>query len=89
MFKNIIIIALLIMLVVTIFVYVNMTYNMNNYQQARLAYVLNKEREIKNNSVKLIEKQVCNEKLQTCTTQLNKNINVINNIKNALTPISS
>ena len=77
------------MLVITIFVYVNMTYNMNNYQQARLAYVLNKENEIKNNSVKLIEKQVCNEKLQTCTTQLNKNINVINNIKNALSPITS
>jgi hypothetical protein len=89
MFKNIIIIVLLIMLVVTIFVYVNMTYNMNNYQQARLAYALNKEREIKNNSVKLIEKQACNKKLQTCTTQLNKNINVINDIKHALTPISS
>ena len=89
MFKNIIIIVLLIMLVVTIFVYVNMTYNMNNYQQARLAYALNKEREIKNNSVKLIEKQVCNEKLQTCTTQLNKNVDVINNIRHALTPITS
>jgi hypothetical protein len=89
MLKNIIIIALLIMLIVTIFVYVNMTYNMNNYQKKRLEYALNKEKEIKNNSLKLIDKQVCNEKLQTCTTQLNKNNNVINEIKHALVPISS
>ena len=89
MFKNIIIIVLLIMLVVTIFVYVNMTFNMNNYQKARLEYALNKEKEIKINSVKLIEKQVCNEKLQTCTTQLNKNNNAINEIKQVLLPFSS
>jgi uncharacterized membrane protein affecting hemolysin expression len=89
MLKNIIIIALLIMLIVTIFVYVNMTYNMNNYQKERLAYALKKEKEIKNNSVKLIDKQVCNEKLQTCTTQLNKNNNAINEIKHVLVPIIS
>lgn len=88
MFKNIIIIALLITLIVTIFVYVNMTYNMNNYQHSRLAYVLNKEEEIKNNSAKLIEKQVCNEKLQTCTIQLNKNNNAISEIKHALIPLT-
>jgi hypothetical protein len=62
---------------------------MNNYQKKRLEYALNKEKEIKNNSLKLIDKQVCNEKLQTCTTQLNKNNNVINEIKHALVPISS
>jgi hypothetical protein len=62
---------------------------MQKFQYDRLKYIVNVENEINTQSSKLLEKQICNEKLQNCSSQLNINSNVISEIQQALIPVSN
>ena len=89
MYKNIILVILFITLCVTLYVYFNLASNMQKFQYDRLKYIVNIENEINTKSSKLLEKQICNEKLQYCSSQLNANNNVISEIQHALSTVSN
>ena len=66
MYKTIILVILFITLIVTLYVYFDLASNMQKFQYDRLKYIVNVENEINTQSSKLLEKQICNEKLQNC-----------------------
>jgi len=57
---------------------------MQQFQYDRLKHIVNIQNEIKLQSESLLEKKVCNEKLETCSSQLGINSNVISEIRKAL-----
>jgi hypothetical protein len=81
---SIVAIILFITLCITLHIYFDLASKMQKFQYDRLKHVVNLEKEIKLQSEKLLEKEICNEKLQTCTSQLDINSNVLNEIRNAL-----
>lgn len=89
MYKTIILVILFITLSITLYVYFDLASNMQKFQYDRLKYIVNVENEINTQSSKLLEKQICNEKLQNCSSQLNINSNVISEIQQALIPVSN
>jgi hypothetical protein len=85
---SIIAIILFITLCFTLYVYVDLTSKIQKFQYDRLKHVVNVQNEIKLQSESLLEKKICNEKLQTCSSQLGVSSNVITEIRNALRPIT-
>lgn len=81
---SIVAIILFITLCITLHIYFDLASKMQKFQYDRLKHVVNIQNEIKIQSEKLLEKEICNEKLQTCTSQLDINSNVLNEIRNAL-----
>ena len=81
---SIVAIILFITLCITLHIYFDLASKMQKFQYDRLKHVVNVQNEIKIQSEKLLEKEICNEKLQTCTSQLDINSNVLNEIRNAL-----
>ena len=81
---SIVAIILFITLCLTLYVYFDLASKMQKFQYERLKHIVNLEKEIKLQSEKLLEKEVCNKKLQNCSSELNVNNNVINEIRNAL-----
>jgi hypothetical protein len=81
---SIVAIILFITLCLTLYVYFDLASKMQQFQYDRLRHIVNVENEVKIQSEKLLEKEVCNEKLQNCTSQLNVNNKVISEIRNAL-----
>lgn len=81
---SIVAIILFITLCITLHIYFDLASKMQKFQYDRLKHVVNLQNDIKIESEKLLEKEICNEKLQTCTSQLDVNTNVLNEIRNAL-----
>ncbi len=81
---SIIAIILFITLCFTLYAYVDLTNKMQQFQYDRLKHIVNIQNEIKLQSERLLEKKVCNEKLETCSSQLGINSNVISEIRKAL-----
>ncbi len=81
---SIVAIILFITLCITLHIYFDLASKMQKFQYDRLKHVVNIQNEIKIQSEKLLEKEICNEKLQICTSQLDINSNVLNEIRNAL-----
>jgi len=81
---SVVAIILFITLCITLHIYFDLASKMQKFQYERLKHVVNVENEIKIQNEKLLEKEICNEKLQTCTSQLDVNTNVLNEIRNAL-----
>jgi hypothetical protein len=81
---SIVAIILFITLCITLHIYFDLASKMQKFQYERLKHVVNLQNDIKIESEKLLEKEICNEKLQTCTSQLDVNTNVLNEIRNAL-----
>ena len=81
---SIVAIILFITLCFTLHVYFDLASKMQKFQYDRLKHIVNLEKEIKLQSEKLLEKEICNNKLQTCSSELNINSNVINEIRNVL-----
>jgi hypothetical protein len=81
---SIIAIILFITLCFTLYAYVDLTNKMQQFQYDRLKHIVNIQNEIKLQSESLLEKKVCNEKLETCSSQLGVNSNVISEIRKAL-----
>lgn len=81
---SIIAIILFITLCFTLYAYVDLTNKMQQFQYDRLKHIVNIQNEIKLQSESLLEKKVCNEKLEICSSQLGVNSNVISEIRKAL-----
>lgn len=81
---SIVAIILFITLCITLHIYFDLASKMQKFQYDRLKHVVNLQNDIKIESEKLLEKEICNEKLKTCTSQLDVNTNVLNEIRNAL-----
>lgn len=86
---TIIAIILFITLFFTLYVYTDLINNMQKYQYDRLKHIINLENDIKLQSEQLLEKKACNDRLESCSSQLNINTKVINEIRNALHPITT
>jgi hypothetical protein len=81
---SIVAIILFITLCLTLYVYFDLASKIQQFQRDRLRHIMNLENEIKIQSENLLERQVCSENLQNCSSQLDKNNKVISEIRNAL-----
>ena len=81
---SIVAIILFITLCLTLYVYFDLASKMQQFQHDRLKHIVNVENEIKIQSENLLERQVCSENLQKCSSQLDVNNKVISEIRNAL-----
>ena len=77
MFKNIIIGVLLLLLTLTVYYYISLSYSMEEFQKKRIENIIAKENDIKLREKELIEKETCN-------TELNKCSKIISDVKNII-----
>ncbi len=81
---SIVAIILFITLCLTLYVYFDLASKMQQFQRDRLRHIVNVEQEVRLQSENLIERQICSENLQTCSSKLDVHNKVINDIRNAL-----